>query len=303
MGRVQNLTFRRRKIVAKLVGGLGNQIFIYFAALDLARKNQRQLVLDFSFIERAHSSGQSRLDDFILDGEIVDSTLIVRKLKEFRERIRDSVSARGMTGFTRNYVDEKSLNKTEKYAHLSSLYLRGFHNTTRHYQAVGSPGLRLKTITDKFNQLRVEINDSLALHLRGGDYASHKDIFGPLSPSYYLNILATDNYLSAIAKSRGIYIFSDDKYRSEILKNLLQSEGFKVIEISFSYDLSPAEELLLMSNAKVLIMANSTFSFWASELSPQDTMIISPSNYTRSGGEVDFESSRNRIFKPSEWEQ
>lgn len=57
---------KKRRVVAKLVGGLGNQLFIYFAALNLATVSNLELVLDMSLIEKSHSSGHSRLDDFHL---------------------------------------------------------------------------------------------------------------------------------------------------------------------------------------------------------------------------------------------
>jgi hypothetical protein len=49
------MILRRERIVAKLVGGLGNQLFIYFAALNLAKKIDFDLSLDLSFIEISHS--------------------------------------------------------------------------------------------------------------------------------------------------------------------------------------------------------------------------------------------------------
>jgi hypothetical protein len=104
------------------------------------------------------------------------------------------------------------------------------------------------------------------------------------------------------ARLKGIYIFSDDRKRSSNLRNLLEAKGYRVIEVSFLYHLVPAEEILLMSVSGVLIAANSTFSFWAAELSTRETVIISPSNYTRAGDTVDFQSSRSRIVHKSDWE-
>lgn len=292
---------RKKRLVAKMVGGLGNQLFIYFAALDLAQKNDRKLVLDFSFIERAHSSGNSRLDVFFIEGEKIESPGILRVIKTFKERILDSLS-KHMSFFTNNYLDEQTLGRLQTQSHARSLYLRGFHSTAKHYEALGSPGLKLKHESPEYLSLKPQITGSVALHLRGGDYGLFSSTLGPLSPNYYLSILRSNENVAVTARLKGIYIFSDDRKRSSNLRNLLEAKGYRVIEVSFLYHLVPAEEMLLMSVSGVLIAANSTFSFWAAELSTRETVIISPSNYTRTGDTVDFQSSRSRIVHKSDWE-
>lgn len=292
---------RKKRLVAKLVGGLGNQLFIYFAALDLAQKNHRKLILDFSFIERSHSSGQSRLDVFSIEGEKIESSGVIKVFKTVKERILDSLS-KHMSLFTLSYIDEQTIGQLQTRSHARSFYLRGFHSTAKHYASLGSPGLKLKHESPEYASLKSQIIGSVALHVRGGDYGIFSSTFGPLSPGYYLGILNSYENVALTARLKGIYVFSDDRERSSNLRILLEARGYRVIEVSFLKDLFPAEELLLMSVSGVLITANSTFSFWAAELSTQETVIISPSNYTRTGDTVDFQSSRNRIVHKSDWE-
>jgi hypothetical protein len=162
--------------------------------------------------------------------------------------------------------------------------------------------MKLKFESRDFRLLKNEISECVALHLRGGDYVMYQDTFGPLSARYYLRALGVTAKVNEIAKSKGVYLFSDDRLRSEKLRDLLVSHGYPVIEVSSHYSFTPAEELLLISSAKAIIMGNSTFSFWASELSASETIIISPSSYTRSGGAMDFQSRRTRISNESDWE-
>lgn len=293
---------RKKRIVAKLVGGLGNQLFIYFAALNFATEYKRELVLDLSFIEQSHSSGLSRLDNFIVEGQVIETTGIRRRIRQFQEKLIDSLALQGLKFFSRNYVDEESVEKFATRRESKNLYLRSFHNTTRHYEVVGRPKLKLQYASNQFTQLQKEISEAVSLHLRGGDYANFSSVFGPLSTAYYLNIFSSDQHINALAKSRGIYLFSDDKSRSEILSKELIDQGFIVFTVSVLYGLNPAEELLLISSAKVIIVANSTFSFWASEMSDSNSLIVAPSDYTRTGIKVDFDTSRNRLLKTSEWE-
>ena len=296
------MTWRKKKITAKLVGGLGNQLFIYFAALSLSKKIGSELRIDFSFIEKSHSKGFSRLDAFNLHGKLIESKGLIKKSKELRERFIDALSVRGVRIVSRHYLDDISIAEVTKNIQHKSYYLRGFHSTTKNYEALGRPELNLREPSSEYFELKDQIRDSVALHLRGGDYAKFQDTFGPLSPSYYLSALEAHEEVGGIAREKSIFIFSDDQLRSSRLKEFLMSKGYNAIEVSFLYKLMPAEEMMLISSAKVILMANSTFSFWASELSERDTIVISPENFTRNGGTVDFESSRKRILIRSEWE-
>ena len=207
-----------------------------------------------------------------------------------------------MSLFTINYLDEQTIGRLQTRSYARSLYLRGFHSTAKHYEALGAPSLKLKNESLEYLSLKSQVRGSVALHLRGGDYGLFSSTLGPLSPGYYLGIFNTYEKVALTARQKGIYVFSDDRERSRNLRILLEANGYRVIEVSFLSDLVPAEEMLLMSVSGVLIAANSTFSFWAAEFSTQETVIIFPSNYTRAGDTVDFQSSRNRIFHKSDWE-
>lgn len=296
------MTLRRNKVVAKLTGGLGNQLFIYFAALSFARKHGRELICDLSFIEKSHSLGQSRLDSFSLEAQVIESKAPIRKAKEIRERFTDALTIHGFPILNRSYLDEVSMINLLEPRKNKSFYLRGFHNTTQHFEAIGRPQMKLNFESGDFRLLKIEISECVALHLRGGDYAMYQNTFGPLSAQYYLRALSVNTIVNEIAKSKGIYLFSDDRLRSSKLRDLLVTHGYSVIEVSSHYSFTPAEELLLISSAKIIIMGNSTFSFWASELSASETVIVSPSSYTRSGGAIDFQSRRMRISNESDWE-
>jgi Glycosyl transferase family 11 len=292
----------RKKIVAKLVGGLGNQIFIYFAALDLAKTYNRELILDFSFIERSHSEGNSRLDAFIIEGSKLEKNRLQKGLKEWTERIVDSLSRHNFWVLQHKYLDESNLDCLKYSPRIRKYILRGFHSTAKYFESLGKPNLKLVYESDLFRELRIELSKSVAIHIRGGDFALYSASLGPLSPSYYLNALTINDEIKQAVVSEKIFIFSDDRERSSKMKYLLEEKGLRAVEISFEYKLTPAEELLLLSEAKVLIMANSTFSFWASEFSKNGTVIICPESFTRTGESIDFNSARARIINKCEWE-
>ena len=180
------MTLRRKRVVAKLTGGLGNQLFIYFAALSLAREHDRELTCDLSFIEKSHSLGQSRLDSFALEAQVIESKAMMRKAKEIRERIGDALAVRGFPIVNRNYINEVSMINLRPPRKNKVFYLRGFHNTTQHFESIGKPQMKLKLESADFKSLKKEMSDSVALHLRGGGTMQYIKI---LSGRYLLNTI------------------------------------------------------------------------------------------------------------------
>jgi hypothetical protein len=109
------------------------------------------------------------------------------------------------------------------------------------------------------------LGDKTAIHFRIGDY---KKI------SHIHNILNMDYYIKAINKIKNtkefVYFYDkSDKDDVETITNII--ETLKIIYPKYTFiemenDLEDWEELLFMSCFKNIIMANSTFSWWAAYL-------------------------------------
>jgi hypothetical protein len=73
--------------------------------------------------------------------------------------------------------------------------------------------------------------------------------------------------------------FSDDIIAAkELLRNL---EISIPIQFAEPQDNNPEESLMLMSRSTVLIMANSSFSWWAAQLGNRSKFVVCPSKWFR----------------------
>lgn len=108
-----------------------------------------------------------------------------------------------------------------------------------------------------------------AVHVRRGDYVTSDDArrtFGALNPSYYHSSLD-----KLQVKIEDAIFFSDDV---EHVVNVFGVARGQVIGPRDTSD--DFESLLLMSMASKLVIANSTFSWWAAELSGSRSKVCFP---------------------------
>jgi hypothetical protein len=102
-----------------------------------------------------------------------------------------------------------------------------------------------------------------ALHIRRTDYLKYPDIYPEFNGEYY------NHCLSRISEKGSILVFSDDL---NWCQNNLRGHDFTFV------DMAPLPSMYLMSNCKHIIMANSTFSWWAAWLGKPD-VVICPKNW------------------------
>lgn len=119
--------------------------------------------------------------------------------------------------------------------------------------------------------------DMVGIHVRRGDYVNNP---------FYVDLMETPYYDDAMAKFIGesFIVFSDD------IAWCKEQKIFKGCE--FSEGKSDVEDMNLLASCKGIIMANSSFSWWASYISNAQT-IIAPKNWYR--------DMMERTHCPSEW--
>lgn len=110
------------------------------------------------------------------------------------------------------------------------------------------------------------LSHRIGVHVRRGDYQRFKHIF---------NILGKDYYLRAIKhiSCRRIALFSDDL--NAALK-LFKGERVCVMPVKTGSDI---KDMFLMSQCEGMIMANSSFSWWASCLNKHQNRICYPKQW------------------------
>jgi len=159
----------------------------------------------------------------------------------------------------------------------------GYFQTWRYFAAVrnqlpvsafepADPSNWFKSMMEKARS-----TDILAIHVRRGDYLEVGEI-GVLSTDYYSRALKL--LRSSRLEWKEVWVFSDEP---EAAKKLLEQDLAGTISHYVEAPLgSPDfESLLLMSHAKLLITANSTFSFWAAILGTKDKKVFYPHPWFR----------------------
>jgi hypothetical protein len=133
-----------------------------------------------------------------------------------------------------------------------------------------------KPMSDAFCTLELEISNSEcgAIHIRRGDYLKQRPTFGLLDYKYY------EESIEQLSLSKGstIYVFSDSV---EIAESILSPWSGRYL-FKFVKNLESFESMLLMSRFPKIVIANSSFSYWAALLGGKKENVIAPSKWFKS---------------------
>jgi hypothetical protein len=122
---------------------------------------------------------------------------------------------------------------------------------------------------------RIRAENPLVIHIRSGDYLQLSKTFGVLDQGFYLRAIKQ----LEMSKNAPIWVFSDDpKHARELLSDSVFADAFFVIP---PREASASESLLLMSVATKIVIANSTFSWWAAKIGQESKEVFVPCPWFR----------------------
>jgi hypothetical protein len=222
-------------VVPKLIGGLGNQLFILAAAMDIAIRSNRILVFHDT-PGNPHSDEKRRLKDMFPDISV-----------------------------------KKDIKINKEYSGLDMSYKDILEDIDSNYETIFISGYNQhpKYIPDGFcnfiNNIPeqppyTKMDNTAFLHVRRGDYVNHT-IYEINSDIYYKTCVKD---LLMKCPSIKLLIVSDDttwsnKYITELLKDIIPSEN--IVYLNREY--TATETLKIMANCLGgAICANSSFSWW-----------------------------------------
>jgi hypothetical protein len=135
---------------------------------------------------------------------------------------------------------------------------------------------RLAQESQNFKQYSKLLKDEspIVIHIRRGDYLELEKTFGVLSDTYYYEAV---KILSEKDSQNNIWVFSDDPNYVKKSMFSLKANRFPELEAKFSNE----EILILMSQARRLVISNSTFSWWAAAWSHPSAKIVAPDPWFR----------------------
>lgn len=272
----------------RISGGLGNQLFQYALGKSLALRNNTELVLDISWYTGAEACNPRR------EFELHHFALHVRTMSPANEQtlgLPPMSSASIMAKVRRRLFRLKESRKplvertfiTEPHYHFSpyilainhDCYLAGDWQSERYFNAhadIIRKEFTLKHPLSPSAQVfleRIKRTNSVALHIRRGDYAHAKAtnaLHGLCSPEYYAQAVTV---ITKTVLEPTLYIFSDDIAWAK--ENLT----FPYPTIFVDDPSVPAyEALVLMSACAHQVIANSSFSWWAAWLNRNPEKIV-----------------------------
>jgi len=239
-----------KKIKVEFIGGLGNQLFQYAAAKKLENK-----FLNYKPIyhgQEANWSNQSVNIDFYLK-IIIKKNISNRYIHEY-QRLKDFLFGHVINDLPENKYNFENIPKKNYFI------LRGFFQNSTWYNDV------LDEVCDEIVAYSKErIFDSfeesdLVIQFRRSDYIKYG---WEINIDYYFKALAILNK----NKEKKITVVSEDIQFNDLLYEKLESEGYKTLPTKVNnFFLKSVSDFTTLIKSKNLIMANSTFGWWAASI-------------------------------------
>jgi hypothetical protein len=229
-------------IIARIIGGLGNQCFQYAAGRHLAEIHRTEFKIDISEYEN-YKLHEFSLNHFNIAGIYASS-----------EEIADL-----------KYVKQRHFHFDPEILRLpNGIYLHGYWQSEKYFASISEIIRHELSVKSPLSGRDTEIAEQIAscesvsVHIRRADYV-YEELFDPCGLEYYS---ASIDQLSRVVKRPHFFVFADDKSWVR--------ENFKLpYPITFVDHNGPDknyEDMRLMSLCKHNIIANSTFSWWGAWL-------------------------------------
>lgn len=272
-------------IVVHLSGGLGNQLFQYAAGRALSARTRSRLKVDLSTLGDNSLRGY-RLNCFGIQAAGV-SKLLVNWLRRLNQPTTGGAVARVIQNILPFYSWEVVCEKHYHFdptflEHVGNVYMLGYWQSAKYFEEIQHlirSELTLANTRDKIDQemqLLIADKKSVSLHIRRGDYVSDPGInrvHGLLPVEYYQNAVS---YLKSKLGNIHVFVFSDDldwveqKFHVDAPFTLVRNRGK---DRDFM-------DLILMSQCKHHVLANSSFSWWGAWLNADsEKVVIAPQKW------------------------
>lgn len=264
-------------MIIRLNGGLGNQLFQYSLGCALKEKYGVQIKYDESLVKK-DKLRECGIEYFVDDYEKTT------KLENIIWKVMSKLSKGKGFGI----CTEK-----EYFLHEEILpqyrFLNGYWQNTKYFEDIRPRLIEQITYRGELNEKQIDIIESMqkvnsvAVHIRRGDYLKLSEVYAVAGLEYYSKAMEYFNNQDANCV---FYMFSDDI--SWCKENF--GERNNIIYIDQKISNSPYIDFELMRYCRNYIIANSTFSWWASWLSKTETQtMIAPSKWFH------VEKTQNRI--------
>jgi hypothetical protein len=277
------------KVVVKLMGGMGNQMFQYAFGKRISFQTGRELILDLSFLNRRDLGPNFVYRNYDLDIFNLSEHKIVDNFNEKYELIVDDFDFKSKDLTPIDTIIEKCLNNKSE-----NIYIDGYWSSPKYFSEIINSEFSFKDpIINESTSLIQDIlsSNSVLLNIRRTDFLNG-DFHGVFGKDYILNSI---NKLNKTEDNLKFFIFSDD---IEWCNNNLHDIPNSVIVDHIHKGNKFSNYLQLMTNCKHFIIPNSTFAWWAAYLSQnQNKKVIHPEIWLK-----EFNATCDLLFYGLNWE-
>lgn len=289
------------------MGGLGNQLFGFFAGRYLSKV----IGTPVEYIQTGaplHFSGlRSSLSDLRTSGTDLISTsplhLLGSKLSRRLSGVLPFPVSRQLAKILPETFVASGIGFDNQLAHVEpGSYVQGYFQTYKYFRRLeeveGVVKCELKAQSSWYKEMRrrMERADPIVMHIRRGDYRKLSTSFGLLGDRYYVKALDT---LGDRELARPIWIFSDEAMPMN--EQFLLVEGREFVWVNQKGAQSAAEVLFLMAQARTSIISNSTFAWWSALLGEEKT-VVAPTKWFKCEEDPEELLPANWLRAESSWE-
>lgn len=270
--------------IVKYIGGLGNQMFDYAFTYLLGKTFEETIYADVLYYKdhKFHNGLElERIFDITLKrAKVLD---IVKMAWYFPNYYIDYHLRRYLPKRSKQFYEPVGGEfSPETLKVVKDRYYYGFWQDHKYYdgirdelKSVFSFKLTLNERNQKILNDMLSSEECVGLHVRRGDYLNHplyKDI---CTYEYYYNAI---NLIKDKIKRPVFYIFSNDiPWCKEKFEKLFPES--KVVYVDWNKGEDSYCDMQLMMACKTLVIANSSFSWWAAYLNARNPWVISPKKW------------------------
>lgn len=282
------------KIIVRVLGGLGNQLFAYAAGRRLSMASNAELILDdvTGFAHDRYGRGY-QLDHFAIPCRKAFASERLEPMSRFRRKFLHTIN-RYRPFDTRTYVKQEGIDFDPRLLDLrpvSDIYLEGYWQSEKYFLDVESQirlDLKIVAPTDHANIVcakKISNNVSVAIHVRFFDKPDVERQFSSnnVPIEYYSKAC---EYMELAVTRAHYFLFSD---RPEIARRFIPLPDDRVTVVSHNAgDEMAHADLWLMTQCQHFIISNSTFSWWGAWLASFPGKTVIAPDFVKKGGKTSW---------------
>lgn len=284
----------------EIAGGLGNQLFMFYAGLYFQEKFKREVIFDVSDLPRVQKLHPGEniqtlglLADFQTTSRISTTNYnLNRMISGFMRITGTSLPRRIFSSDEIGFIDLSLIP-------FGVTRISGYFQSWVYFNSLREkPILSLKNLSSPTDWLsknieRAKTERVLSLHVRRGDYALPANrMNGILSRSYY------EKALINIGDYDSIWIFTDSPNE---VKEEFSDFGYPFEIVTPPSNSDPVESLLLMAETQKIVISNSSYSWWSATIAGDAASIYAPSKWYELRVDPSKLIPHNWKRIPSEW--